>query len=286
MTAPDDEALIYDIQKMRDLGYNMLRKHIKVEPARWYYHCDRLGMLVWQDMPNGCNVHQLVAGVLPNIGIKNMSDKFSGLYDRKDEQGRKYFLAELDEMMSALYNCVSICTWVPFNESWGQFDTPDVIRFTRALDPTRLINPASGGNFDLSEGIFGLGDVLDVHHYPHPAMNIFERKVVNVLGEYGGIGLPVEGHTWQIERKWGYGGTKKDSEEVMTIYESFLEMLKTLVQTGCAAAVYTQTTDVEGEVNGLITYDRKVIKVDVPRISKGNQSVINSMPAKFVETKK
>jgi hypothetical protein len=117
-------------------------------------------------------------------------------------------------------------------------------------------------------------------------MNIFERKVVNVLGEYGGIGLPVEGHTWQIERKWGYGGTKKDSEEVMTIYESFLEMLKTFVQTGCSAAVYTQTTDVEGEVNGLITYDRKVIKVEVPRISKGNQSVINSMPAKLVETKK
>ena len=170
--------------------------------------------------------------------------------------------------------------WVPFNEAWGQFDTPAVVKFTREVDPTRLINPASGGNFDTSAGIEGLGDILDVHHYPCPAMNIFERKLVNVLGEYGGIGLPVEGHTWIIDRKWGYGGNKKNSEEVMKQYEDFLDMLKVFVQTGCAAAVYTQTTDVEGEVNGLMTYDRAVIKVDMPRIAAGNKSVIESMPAK------
>jgi hypothetical protein len=149
---------------------------------------------------------------------------------------------------------------------------------TKELDPTRLVNPASGGNFDFSCGAEGYGDIIDVHHYPCPAMNFFDRKFVNVLGEYGGIGLPVEGHTWNIDRKWGYGGTKKDSEEVMTIYEQYLDMLKVFVSTGCAAAVYTQTTDVEGEVNGLMTYDRKVIKVDIPRIAKGNKSVIASMP--------
>ena len=109
-------------------------------------------------------------------------------------------------------------------------------------------------------------------------MNFFDRKFVNVVGEYGGLGLPIEGHTWMIEEKWGYGGNKQNEEEVMTTYEQYLEMLKVFVQTGCAAAVYTQTTDVEGEVNGLITYDRKVIKVDMPRIAKGNKSVIESMP--------
>ena len=170
--------------------------------------------------------------------------------------------------------------WVPFNEAWGQFDTPAAVRLTRKLDPTRLINCASGGNFDFSEGEEGFGDILDVHHYPCPAMNVFERKFVNVLGEYGGIGLPVEGHTWNIGHKWGYGGNKNDVEEVMAQYERFLEMLKVFVGTGCAAAVYTQTTDVEGEVNGLMTYDRKVIKMDMPRIAKGNQAVIKSMPAK------
>ena len=168
--------------------------------------------------------------------------------------------------------------WVPFNEAWGQFDTPAAVKLTRELDPTRLINQSSGGNYDLSQGAEGFGDILDVHHYPCPAMNIFERKFVNVLGEYGGIGLPVEGHTWEIAKKWGYGGNKKDSEEVMKTYEEYLEMLKVFVQTGCAAAVYTQTTDVEGEVNGLITYDRKVIKVDMPRIAKANKAVIESMP--------
>lgn len=145
------------------------------------------------------------------------------------------------------------------------------------LEPTRLINPSSGGNYDFSKGVEAFGDILDVHHYPCPAMNVFESKFVNVLGEYGGIGLPVEGHTWDAERKWGYGKTKKDSEELMTQYEEYLDMLKVFVQTGCTAAVYTQTTDVEGEVNGLITYDRKVIKVDMPRIAQANKEVIESM---------
>ena len=286
-TAPTDEALEWDIIKTKELGFNMIRKHIKVEPARWYYYCDLHGILVWQDMPciGDHSKKQMPARdkSIQDATLNKWSrDSFFGGTDCViPQEWKDNYYREWTNIINAFKNFQSIVVWVPFNESWGQFDTPDVIRFTRALDPTRLINPASGGNFDLSDGNFGLGDILDVHHYPHPAMNIFESKVVNVLGEYGGIGLPVEGHTWQIERKWGYGGTKKDSEEVMTIYESFLEMLKTFVQTGCAAAVYTQTTDVEGEVNGLITYDRKVIKVDIPRIAAGNRSVIESMPAKL-----
>ena len=284
-TAPTDEALEWDIIKTKEMGFNMIRKHIKLEPARWYYYCDLHGIMVWQDMPciGDHNRKQMPARdkeIQDAIWNKWSSDSFLGGTDCKiPQEWKDNYYREWTNIINAFKNFQCIVVWVPFNEAWGQFDTPAAVRLTRKLDPTRLINCASGGNYDLSEGEEGFGDILDVHHYPCPAMNIFERKFVNVLGEYGGIGLPVEGHTWSIERKWGYGGNKKNAEEVMKQYEDFLDMLKVFVQTGCAAAVYTQTTDVEGEVNGLITYDRKVIKVDMPRIAKGNQSVIGSMPA-------
>ena len=290
-TAPTDEALEWDIIKTKEMGFNMIRKHIKLEPARWYYYCDKHGIMVWQDMPciGDHNKKQMPARdkeIQDAIWNKWSSDSFLGGTDCKiPQEWKDNYYREWTNIINAFKNFQCIVVWVPFNEAWGQFDTPAAVRLTRKLDPTRLINCASGGNYDLSEGEEGFGDILDVHHYPCPAMNIFERKFVNVLGEYGGIGLPVEGHTWKIERKWGYGGNKKNSEEVMKQYEDFLDMLKVFVQTGCAAAVYTQTTDVEGEVNGLITYDRKVIKVDMPRIAKGNQSVIESMPEKEIKKK-
>ena len=277
-TAPTDEALEFDIIKTKEMGFNMIRKHIKVEPARWYYHCDRHGIMVWQDMPSIADHSGSVMKARdPEIqaNIKNKWSHDSIHRPATDctipQVWKNNFYREWGNIMNAFKNFQCIVVWVPFNEAWGQFDTPAVVEFTRAMDPTRLINESSGGNFSLC------GDILDVHHYPCPAMNFFEREFVNVLGEYGGIGLPVEGHTWIIENKWGYGGVKKDSEEVMKQYEDFLEMLKVFVQTGCAAAVYTQTTDVEGEVNGLMTYDRAVIKVDMPRIAAGNKSVIDSM---------
>ena len=278
-TAPTDEALEFDIIKTKEMGFNMIRKHIKVEPARWYYHCDRHGIMVWQDMPSIADHSGSVMKARdPEIqaNIKNKWSHDSIHRPATDctipQVWKNNFYREWGNIMNAFKNFQCIVVWVPFNEAWGQFDTPAVVEFTRAMDPTRLINESSGGNFSLC------GDILDVHHYPCPAMNFFEREFINVLGEYGGIGLPIEGHTWGIEKKWGYGGNKQNEEEVMTTYEQYLEMLKVFVQTGCAAAVYTQTTDVEGEVNGLITYDRKVIKVDMPRIAKGNKSVIESMP--------
>lgn len=283
-TAPTDEALKFDIAKTKELGFNMIRKHIKVEPARWYYWCDVYGIMVWQDMPciGDHSSKQMPARdkeIQDAVWNKWSSDSFIGGTECKiPQEWKDNYYKEWGSIIRAFRNFQCIVVWVPFNEAWGQFDTPAVVKFTRELDPTRLINQSSGGNYDLSHGVEGFGDILDVHHYPCPAMNIFERKFVNVLGEYGGIGLPVEGHTWDIERKWGYGGNKKDSEEVMTIYEDFLDMLKVFIQTGCAAAVYTQTTDVEGEVNGLITYDRAVVKVDIPRISAANKAVIESMP--------
>ena len=277
-TAPCDEALKFDIVKTKEMGYNMIRKHIKVEPARWYYWCDVLGMMVWQDMPSigdfaGTQLRSRDLDV--QKAVKNVWSKDSLLGGTECEIPQEWkdnFYNEWTNIMTALRGFQCIVCWVPFNEAWGQFDTPEVVKYTKKFDPTRLVNESSGGNFHL------VGDIIDVHHYPHPAMNVFEAKFINVLGEYGGIGYPVPGHTWEIDRKWGYGKNKQSSEEVMQQYEVYAEMLKVFVQTGCAAAVYTQTTDVEGEVNGLITYDRKVVKVDMPRIAKANKAVIESMP--------
>ena len=282
-TAPSDAALEFDVIKTKELGFNMIRKHIKLEPARWYYHCDKHGIMVWQDMPCIGDHSKKQMEARDKDIVKAITNKWShdSYFNATDaaipQEWKDNYYREWANIINAFKNFQCIVVWVPFNEAWGQFDTPAVVKFTRELDPTRLINPASGGNFDFSEGAAAFGDILDVHHYPCPAMNLFERKFVNVLGEYGGIGLPVDGHTWIIDRKWGYGKVKENSEELMTQYEEYLEMLKTFVTTGCAAAVYTQTTDVEGEVNGLMTYDRKVIKMDIPRIAKANKAVIESM---------
>lgn len=276
-TAPCDEALKFDIVKTKEMGYNMIRKHIKVEPARWYYWCDVLGMLVWQDMPciGDYSKKQLKArdeDIQKCVNNKWSKDSILGGTECEiPQEWKDNYYNEWKNIMTSLRGFQSIVCWVPFNEAWGQFDTPEVVKFTKEFDPTRLVNEASGGNFHF------VGDIIDVHHYPTPAMNVFESKFINVLGEYGGIGYPVIGHTWEIDRKWGYGKNKQSSEELMSQYKEYAEMLKVFVQTGCAAAVYTQTTDVEGEVNGLMTYDRAVIKVDIEKLAEINRSVIESM---------
>ena len=273
-TAPTDEALRYDVEKTKKWGFNMIRKHIKVEPARWYYWCDVLGMLVWQDMP--CIGDHGRRGYIDENIKKNThnswsSDSFLGGTDCViPKKWKDNYYKEWGEIIEALKGFQCIVVWVPFNEAWGQFDTPAVVEFTRKLDPTRLINESSGGNYSFC------GDIIDVHHYPCPAMNAFEAKFINVLGEYGGIGYPVEGHLWQKNNNWGYGGVKKNAAEVLDQYEEFAEILKTFVKTGCSAAVYTQTTDVEVEVNGIMTYDR-IVKVDEERLAEINRSVIASM---------
>ena len=276
-TAPTDEALKFDVVKTKELGFNMIRKHIKVEPARWYYYCDALGMMVWQDMPSiGDRGKAEKTGRDPEVA-KALRNKWSsdsllgGTECEIPQEWKDNFYREWTEIMNDLKCFQCIVVWVPFNEAWGQFDTPAVTKYTKEYDPTRLVNESSGGNYHLC------GDILDVHHYPCPAMNVFERKFVNVLGEYGGIGYPIEGHLWQKDSNWGYGKVKSSSEEVMQQYEEYLDMLKVFVSTGCAAAVYTQTTDVEVEVNGLMTYDRAIVKVDIPRISAANKAVIDSM---------
>ena len=260
-TAPTDEALAFDIVKTKEFGYNMIRKHVKVEPARWYYHCDRLGMLVWQDMPS------------PKHGDNKWANHEyeKGTDSQITPEGKANFYNEWAEIIKDFKNFPCIVVWVPFNESWGQFDTDDVVKFTREQDPSRLINYASGGNFYRCSG-----DILDLHNYPDPEMYLYDPAYINVLGEYGGLGLPLEGHLWQTDRNWGYV-QYKNGDDVLDAYARYAEELIDLIRKGFAAAVYTQTTDVEGEVNGLMTYDRKVVKVDPERLSKINRTVIESM---------
>lgn len=256
-TAPTDEALLYDIKKTKDFGYNMIRKHVKVEPARWYTHCDREGILVWQDMPNGDRSPQW-----------QNRQYFTGTEFERSPESEANYRKEWKGIMDYLYSYPSIVIWVPFNEAWGQFKTKEIVEWTQAYDPSRLVNPASGGNH------YPVGDMLDLHNYPGPDMYLYDATRVNVLGEYGGIGLPLDGHLWQTDKNWGYVQFK-NAKEVTDEYVKYAEILKNYVKTGFSGAVYTQTTDVEGEVNGLITYDRKVIKVEEDRIRRINQEVIN-----------
>ncbi len=249
-TAPTDEALLFDIEKTKEMGFNMIRKHIKVEPARWYYHCDRLGLLVWQDMPSG-DLGGNHWDMRPGLTTGKMHDK------ERTAESETIFRKEWKAIIDALYNFPSIVIWVPFNEAWGQFKTVDITEWTERYDPTRLVNSASGGNF------YPTGHILDIHNYPNaimPRPDLFGDKQILALGEFGGLGLPIEGNTWQEKDNWGYQSFK-NKDELKERYEGLISDLDRLIPLGLSAAVYTQTTDVEIETNGLMTYDRKVIKI-------------------------
>ena len=263
-TAPTDEALRYDIEQTKAFGFNMIRKHIKVEPARWYYWCDKLGILVWQDMPSvGDN----------RLGSWNMWSWASPEDDsRLTESAKATYYKEWGEIMDQLQLFPCIAVWVPFNEAWAQFDTYKVVEFTKEKDPSRLVNAASGGN-----SYRECGDIFDSHNYPDPKMKFTsEGKQIDVLGEYGGIGWPVEGHLWQPDRNWGYV-QYKSGEEVLAQYREYALQLEKIIAEGVSAAVYTQTTDVEGEVNGLMTYDRAVTKMPADELYKINREVIEAL---------
>jgi len=256
-TAPTDEALKFDIQKTKDFGFNMIRKHVKVEPARWYTYCDRLGMIVWQDMPSGDGGPQW-----------QPHQYFSGLEWLRSPESEANFRKEWKEIIDFLYSNPCIGVWVPFNEAWGQFKTKEIVEWTKEYDPSRLVNPASGGNH------YPVGDMLDLHNYPNPALYLYDAQRVTVLGEYGGIGWAVKGHLWEPDRNWGYVQFNS-AKEVTDEYVKYAEQLMNLIQHGFSAAVYTQTTDVEVEVNGLMTYDREIIKMDESRVKQINQKICN-----------
>lgn len=233
-TAPTDAALRFDIEQEKKLGFNMVRKHVKVEPERWYYWADKLGLLVWQDMPSG---------------------------DNRTPESLQQFEHELDRLIQGRRNHPSIIMWVVFNEGWGekQADVAHFVEHVKKLDPTRLVDDASGWTDK------GVGDVIDMHHYPDPAMPKPEENRAAVLGEFGGLGLPIEGHMWMATGKnWGYRGMQ-DRQQLTDSYVRMLTRAWELKDKGLSACVYTQTTDVETESNGLLTYDREVVKVDPDR---------------------
>ena len=259
-TAPTDEALRYDIEVTKSLGFNMARKHVKIEPQRWYYWCDKLGLLVWQDMPSG--------------------DKFIGPRDpdiTRSPESAAQFEKELKAMVEGHYNHPCIVMWVPYNEGWGQWDTVRIVNLIKQWDPTRLVNNASGWT-DRK-----VGDVHDVHIYPGPGAPPREPNRAIVLGEFGGLGLPLKGHTWQDEKNWGYRSFTT-REELTDAYLALLDKLHPLTgSAGLSAAVYTQTTDVEVEVNGLMTYDREVIKMDKELIAQAAKKLYTPPPKRTTQ---
>ncbi|HOD50345.1 MAG TPA: glycoside hydrolase family 2 TIM barrel-domain containing protein [Candidatus Hydrogenedentes bacterium] len=247
-TAPTDEALRYDVETTRAMGFNMARKHVKIEPPRWYYHCDQLGLLVWQDMPSG---DAYIGHEDPDI-------------ERVPQSAHNYY-RELGELVRDFGNHPCIVMWVPFNEGWGQFQTSEITAWLKEIDPSRLVNQTSGW------ADRGGSDVHDKHSYPGPDMFPIEESRASVLGEFGGLGWPIQGHLWWDKRNWGYRNYQ-DREALARHYEQLIRKLRYLIHDGLAAAVYTQTTDVEGEVNGLMTYDREIVKLGVDWLKNVNSA--------------
>lgn len=267
LTPPTDEAMIFDIEKMKELGYNMLRKHIKEEPLRWYYHCDRLGMLVWQDMISGGQyIGNVLAGVLPNINIHVKDSKYKS-FKRDKPEWRQEFKDELFGMIDNLYNCVSICCWVPFNEGWGQFDAKEIGTAIKNYDPSRFVDHASGWHDQ------GGPEFKSIHKYILPVHAPTARRTAGrpiVLSEYGGYSWNIVEHAWNPKRSFGYI-MFKNSEKLSAAYKRLHEsQVIPLINKGLCATVYTQVSDVEFEVNGIYSYDRKILKLDADTVRAVN----------------
>lgn len=265
LTPPSDAAMRFDVDFLKAAGFNMIRKHIKVEPRRYYTYCDRIGMLLWQD--------QVSAGG-GKRGGKEASPKWTRLAPNPTDAewadaDHAQWLKEFQAMIDQLYNQPCIVVWNPFNEAWGQHRTMEVGKWAVEYDPTRLINVASGGNF------WPVGQIADAHRYPDPGFSFEQTRFmdyVKVVGEFGGHGWPVQGHLWdESKRNWGYGGLPQTKEEYQARYEKSVKILADLKGKGVSAGVYTQTTDVEGEINGLLTYDRAVEKISAKKLAEISQ---------------
>ncbi len=263
-TAPSDEALIFDIQTAKDMGFNMLRKHIKVEPLRWYYHCDRLGMIVWQDMVSGGQPYSFLhVSALPTLGKIDLPDQDAKPYGRSGVLSRARFRREMADTVRLLYNCPCIALWTVFNEGWGQFDALCMARELKKLDATRFIDHASGWHDQ------GYEEMKSRHIYFRPVKLKNDGRAL-ALTEYGGYILSVDGHRW-TDKVFGYR-ICRDSAALAHDYEKLMlgQVLPHIRKEGLTAAVYTQITDVEGELNGLMTYDREVLKIPEEALRKIN----------------
>ena len=271
-TAPSDEALIYDIQTAKAMGFNLLRKHIKVEPMRWYYHCDRLGMMVWQDMPSGGGKYRFSTITLPLVTGIHRRDNHYRAFARASSQGRGEYMDELEEMVGQLFNAPSVVLWVPFNEGWGQFDSTLVMERVRALDPTRPVDPASGWHDQ------GAGELRSLHVYFKPFRFRRDRRGrALALSEFGGYNLRVDGHCFN-QKDYGY----RRLPDAAALWRDFSRLYERevlpAVPRGLCASVYTQLSDVEDELNGLMTYDRRVVKLDADEVRELNERLKEASP--------
>jgi beta-galactosidase/beta-glucuronidase len=261
LTPPADEAMVHDITAMKDLGFTMLRKHVKIEPLRWYHHCDRLGMLVWQDMVNGGGRYRHLVTDLPARRPVRLSDRHYRLFFREDATARDEFRAEVTETVRLLRNVASIAVWTPFNEGWGQFDANEIAALVKELDPTRTVNHVSGWIDQ------GGGEVKSHHSYLRPFRLRRRRRDrrVQALTEYGGYSLRVEGHDWSdiaLSDQWsGYRHCETPDELAAAFTALHRDQIEPAIDKGLGATVYTQLSDVEDELNGLFTWDREVLKL-------------------------
>ena len=272
LTFPSDEAMVDDISLMKDMGFNTIRKHIKLEPMRWYYHCDRLGIVVWQDFVNGGGEYNYMhSAVLPFLGFHHRDDDYK-YFSRERSEGREQFMHALDETVDSLYNCTCIGVWVPFNEGWGQFDSAKVCEYLRSKDNTRIIDSVSGWH---DQGV-GKTALKSLHIYYTPLKVPKDKRPV-VLSEFGGYSLQSKGHVFNEDKTFGYKVFKTQESYVAAVEKLFIKKLKPLIKKGMCAAIYTQLSDVEEEINGLITYDRAVIKMPIEKMRAINAELYSEM---------
>ncbi len=268
MTPPCDEAMIFDIKSMKELGFNMLRKHIKIESRRWYYHCDRLGMIVWQDMVCGAkSIDMLLVGVLPNIFIRGIKDNHYALFGVDSEECRREHEKAVYDTVEHLYNCTSIGCWVPFNEAWGQFDAKRIAENVKSTDPTRIVDHASGWHDQKGP------ELKSIHQYILPFITPKNDGRPTVLSEFGGYSRIVEGHVWNRRKSFGYVMFKTKKSLTKAYKRLYEHQIIPGLKRGLSACVYTQVSDVEFEVNGIYTYDRELLKPDAETVKRINMKL-------------
>ncbi|MBR3894860.1 MAG: glycoside hydrolase family 2 [Clostridia bacterium] len=268
LTYPSDEAAIEELERLKAMGFNTLRKHIKIEPMRWYYHCDRLGLVVWQDFVNGGGEYSFAhVAALPFLGFHHKDHDYK-YFAREDARGREEFWTSVDETLSQLGNCVSIGVWVPFNEGWGQFDSASVTEHIRKTDPTRIIDSVSGWH---DQGV-GKTELRSLHTY-YTKLKVPKDTRPVVLSEFGGYSMKIDGHVFDEEKEFGYKKFRDANALLGAVRTLYLKKLKPLIAKGLCGCIYTQVSDVEEEINGLWTYDREIVKLPIEEMKKINDEI-------------
>jgi len=268
LTYPCDAAAADELRLLKEMGFNTVRKHIKLEPMRWYYHCDRLGLVVWQDFVNGGGEYKFThVAAFPFLGFHHRDDDYA-YFARENEGGRYEFMQMSEEILSQLYNCTCIGVWVPFNEGWGQFDSGKITEFVRSKDGTRIIDSVSGWH---DQGV-GKTELKSLHTY-YTKLKVPKDPRPVVLSEFGGYSMKVVGHVFDESKEFGYKKFKTEESLLAAMKILYEEKLLPLIAQGLCGAIYTQVSDVEEEINGLMTYDRKIVKIPADKMKEINDKL-------------